>query len=1088
MAVGFTAPVTKAEKPPSPAPSGDGPRIVLVTGDTVVLDRGGQVAQIEPGPGRDRIPVQISRRADRTLVVPMDAEPLIRTGRLDERLFDVTELSRPEYRKRGPGLPLVVRYRGTAKAPEAELSKVLGTADRLGHELPAVNARAVRVGDAAGAARVWAALTDTTGPAGAGRTTAQGEELRAAEGVEKIWLDRVRRAGLDRSTTQIGAPAAWQSGLDGQGVKIAVLDTGVDDTHPDLAGRQLAERNFTGAPDAVDRRGHGTHVASIATGSGAKSGGKFKGVAPAASYLDGKVLDDNGYGLDSEILAGMEWAVAQGADVVNMSITGNDFPGLDVLEEGVNRLTATSGTLFTTIAGNNYNDGIDSPGSAEAGLTLGGVDHSDVLMPMSDRGPTRGDGGLKPDATAPGDNVVAAAVGAGDPATPGYVANTGTSMAAPHAAGAAALLKQKHPTWQAGALKGALAGSAKPGPYTVFEQGHGRIDVAAALARTVLVESPPLSFGRQRWPRHDDTATTRKVTYRNTGTAPVTLDLALTGTGPDGKPASPGVFALSTDRVTVPAGGTASVDVTASGRVSTADGLFTVQLTATGGGQTVRTLGSLDLEVESYDVTVKHIGRDGQPSLLHSTSLTALTGPAQTKRFDVDASVLRLPRGNYFLDSQVRIGNWRWPFDLISQPRLVVDRDTTVTVDARTARPVRVTVPDAAATPVDAKLARSVDVDGQQLRDEWTFTSFDDVRTAHLGPALPTGDRAALSFHGTWRKSPAEAYRLAFTAGGATLPTGVTRDFLPADLSTLHGEFGASTAGLYGMLDSLAVLDGSSGDRFSQRLDGLDLPGPYTLHVNARGVRWNLSLRQYDPQDRGADLHTGPRRYAPGKATPVRLGIGVFGPGVAADPNRPEARSGLTRSGDVISGCLPMFADGPGRWGQAPADAYATTLHRNGQPVFDGKGSLCDTPLTVPADRAEYRLSTTETRSGFTSVSTKVAAEWTFASQRTAAPVDLPVSTVRFSPELASDSTAPAGASSRVPVTVEGAAADGGVRSLTVRASYDDGRTWTKVPLVDGAVTVTNPAAGQSVALRAELVDTAGNTLQQTIHDAYRGR
>ncbi|MGW5678085.1 S8 family serine peptidase [Streptomyces sp. NPDC003860] len=1080
MAVGFTAPVTEAEKPPSPTPSGDGPRVVLVTGDTVVLDRGGQVAQIEPGPGRDRIPMQVSRRADRTLVVPMDAEPLIRTGRLDEGLFDVTELSRPEYRKRGPGLPLVVRYRGAAKAPKAALGKALGAADRLGHELPVVNARAVRVADAAGAARVWAALTDTTGPAGA--------ERRAAQGVEKIWLDRVRRAALDRSTTQIGAPTAWQSGLDGRGVKIAVLDTGVDDTHPDLAGRQLAERNFTGAPDAVDRYGHGTHVASIATGTGAKSGGKFKGVAPGASYLDGKVLEDNGDGFDSAILAGMEWAVAQGADVVNMSLGIKDAPGLDVLEESVNRLTASSGTLFTISAGNAPFIGVESPGSAEAALTLGGVDHSDVLMPKSARGPAPGDGGMKPDATAPGDSIVAAAIGAGAPATPGYVANTGTSMAAPHAAGAAALLKQKHPTWRAGALKGALAGSAKPGPYTVFEQGHGRIDVAAALARTVLVESPPLSFGRHLWPRHDDTATTRKVTYRNTGTAPVVLDLALTGTGPDGKPASPGVFALSADRVTVPAGGTADVDVTANGRVSTADGLFTVQLTATGGAQTVRTLGSLDLEVESYDVTVEHIGRDGQPTLRHLTSLTGLTGPAQAKRFDVDGPVLRLPRGNYFLDGRVRTGNRPWPFDLISQPRLVVDRDTTVTVDARTARPVRVTVPDATATPVGASLSLSADVDGQQIRDEWHLNSFDDVRTAHLGPALPSGDRAALSFHGTWRKSPAEAYRLAFTAGGSTLPTGVTRDFQPADLATLRGEFGASTAGLYGMLESLAVLDGSSGDRFSQRLDGLDLPGAYTLHVNARGVRWNLSLQQYDAQDRGADLRTGLRRYAPGKVTPVRMGVGVFGPGVAANPFRPAARSGLTRTGDVISGCLPMFADGPGRWGQAPADAYATTLHRNGAPAFDGPKSLCDTPLTVPADRAEYRLSTTETRSGFTSVSTKVATEWTFVSQRTAAPVALPVSTVRFSPELASDSTAPAGATSRVPVTVEGAAADGGVRSLTVRASYDDGRTWTTAPLADGVATVTNPAAGQSVTLRAELVDTAGNTLQQTIHDAYRGR
>ena len=98
--------------------------------------------------------------------------------------------------------------------------------------------------------------------------------------VEKVWLDGKRKSTLDHSVPQIGAPAAWEAGLTGAGVKVAVLDTGVDQTHPDLADREIAEQNFTEAPDNVDNFGHGTHVASIVAGTGAKSGGKYRGVAP----------------------------------------------------------------------------------------------------------------------------------------------------------------------------------------------------------------------------------------------------------------------------------------------------------------------------------------------------------------------------------------------------------------------------------------------------------------------------------------------------------------------------------------------------------------------------------------------------------------------------------------------------------------------------------------------------------------------------------------------------------------------------------------------------------------------------------------
>ena len=110
---------------------------------------------------------------------------------------------------------------------------------------------------------------------------------------------------------QIGAPAAWQAGFDGTGVTVGVLDTGIDASHPDFAGQLAEVRDFTGGNDPSDAVGHGTHVASTIAGSGAASGGRYRGVAPGAKLLVGKVCATNEC-QDSDIIAGMEWARAAG--------------------------------------------------------------------------------------------------------------------------------------------------------------------------------------------------------------------------------------------------------------------------------------------------------------------------------------------------------------------------------------------------------------------------------------------------------------------------------------------------------------------------------------------------------------------------------------------------------------------------------------------------------------------------------------------------------------------------------------------------------------------------------------------------------
>ncbi|WP_171074943.1 S8 family serine peptidase [Nonomuraea basaltis] len=209
---------------------------------------------------------------------------------------------------------------------------------------------------------------------------------------------------------QIGAPAAWEQGLTGKGVTVAVLDTGIATDHPDLSGKIIKSQDFSGKGSVEDGNGHGTHVASVVAGSGAASDGRYRGVAPDASLAVGKVLDDTGTGTSDSIIAGMQWAAADArAKVVNMSLGGYRTDGTDPMSEAVNALTREYGTLFVAATGN---DGADewvaAPAAADEALAVGSVSKSDVLSPFSNRGPRAGDGAAKPDLVAPGEGIVAA--------------------------------------------------------------------------------------------------------------------------------------------------------------------------------------------------------------------------------------------------------------------------------------------------------------------------------------------------------------------------------------------------------------------------------------------------------------------------------------------------------------------------------------------------------------------------------------------------------------------------------------------------------------------------------------------------------
>jgi subtilisin family serine protease len=353
--------------------------------------------------------------------------------------------------------------------------------------------------------------------------------------VEVIETEAEQEVDQSKATTaDVGAPPLWNQGITGTGIRIAVLDTGLDPSHPDLDDRDFRNwsnpvnpakvvdaRNFVGGEcvpvaGATDGHGHGTHVAGIATGTGEgappappfpSDDGGYAGIAPDAELAVGKVLTDAGAGLNSDLLAAMEWAAMPadpsscsiGAHVVNLSLGSESRPtrlntgsDIDLVSQMLNRLAVRYGTLFVAAAGNSgpfIGSVLESPGSAAQALSVAAsakdydVNHDDTLSgdacagyqhppsvgndcsagagtqppslgAFSSRGPS-GDVWLRPDISAPGYNIVSAQAAMGgalaqndlNRGTRGdalYATATGTSMATPATVGSAALLLQAY--------------------------------------------------------------------------------------------------------------------------------------------------------------------------------------------------------------------------------------------------------------------------------------------------------------------------------------------------------------------------------------------------------------------------------------------------------------------------------------------------------------------------------------------------------------------------------------------------------------------------------------------------------------------
>ncbi|MFF6774538.1 S8 family serine peptidase [Streptomyces sp. NPDC012637] len=639
--------------------------VTLVTGDRVTvsgLEGGGKTVTVDRAEGATGA-VRIETSGDRITVIPDEARPYLASGALDERLFDVTGLV-------GQGLtdelPLIVTYGKGARAAVPR-----GT--RTVRALPSIGGAAVKATDPAA---FWRSFTS---PA-----------TRSAGG--KVWLDGRVEATMAQSNAQIGTARAWEAGLTGKGVKVAVLDTGADLTHPDLVGRVAESKSFIEGQEVADRNGHGTHVSSTVGGSGAGSDGLEKGVAPGATLAVGKVLSDQGSGSESQIIAGMEWAAKDvDAKIVSMSL-GSQEPsdGTDPMAQAVNTLSAETGALFVIAAGNSGAPGsIGSPGAADSALTIGAVDPADEAAYFTSKGPRRGDQALKPDLSAPGVGILAArsqlVSGSGL-----YTSMSGTSMATPHVAGVAALLAEKHPDWTGAQLKSALMSSSKPLSDPAYDLGAGRVDVAAAITADVTATGSA-DLGFHSWPYEANEPVTRTVTYTNSSDAPVELDLAVEGM-PEG------TAALADTALTVPAHGTASTTVTGDGTkapVGTSSGRITA---TTGGARVAHTALGMVKEEERYTLTVHVKNRDGAPApaYLGVQKLAAGEDPFPAAVGESGTLELRLKPGTYsvdtFLDVRGSKGADSLGLGFLTEPEVVLDRDREITLDGRRLREIRAEV------------------------------------------------------------------------------------------------------------------------------------------------------------------------------------------------------------------------------------------------------------------------------------------------------------------------------------------------------------------------------------------------------------
>ncbi|HEY3370920.1 MAG TPA: S8 family serine peptidase, partial [Prolixibacteraceae bacterium] len=321
-------------------------------------------------------------------------------------------------------------------------------------------------------------------------------EVKKLKYVSKVEKDQLVGINDEGSNEAIEVPRVWKElGYTGKGVVIAIVDTGVDTAHVCFTGNKFVKGyDFANNDDnPYDDHFHGTHCAGIA----AANSDKIRGVAPNARIMPVKVMNNEGWGRNSDIIAGIEFAVDpdhdpstnDGAQVLSLSLGGTGYPD-DAMSVAIDN-AVLHGAVCVVAAGNagSNNYTIQSPGCSRRALTVGSCSNSGLTSMFSSRGPSQITQAVKPEVSAPGENIYSSIPGNK------YENLSGTSMATPHVAGLAALILQKNPTWEPENVKSAIIQSAQKKSGKVLEEGYGMVNAYKALQNDLVIAPYVLDLG-----------------------------------------------------------------------------------------------------------------------------------------------------------------------------------------------------------------------------------------------------------------------------------------------------------------------------------------------------------------------------------------------------------------------------------------------------------------------------------------------------------------------------------------------------------------------------------------------------------------
>jgi len=953
--------------------------------------------------------------------------------------------------------------------------------------------------------------------------------VAALPGVASMQAERLRHIALSDSVPLVGAPTVWatQDGLgnpvDGRGTRIAILDTGIDYTHPDLGGclgptcKVITGYNATlGNWSVLDPNGHGTHVAGIAAANGA-----LKGVAPGASLFAYTVCNTFGVCADADVIEGLERAAdpdgngdpADHVEVANLSLGGPGSPD-DALSQAVDH-AVDLGMVVVVASGN---DGprflaVGSPGVARNALTVGATTKTDSLATFSARGPvpaTLAD--LKPDLLAPGARITSTVPAAGQYGNASlYASLSGTSMAAPHAAGAAALLRQAHPGLSALDIKSALMNASLDLDLTPFEQGAGRLRVDQAASAPFVASPGSLGYGAPRM----GGSTALTLTLRNATPLTQTIELSATaGFVSNGVlPPPTGVTsvsapALSAYSVTLTPMASATVVVTPVIANDAAEGYYAGAVFASGSGHLARIPLAYALLSQ---VVVRVIDVDGADWIDDFGAISLFNPEEPTARFVAPGmpitthvasglyNVHAFARGSSYYAGTLYPGASITPLVLMTQTVIVPNSANDIALRAADAAVVMIDTRGPAGDPTLVHNWRAA-FTGPAYTASLNVSSIDFTLPEALyalpaqiplriSPPTP-GVRLSLGFNAYGYTRPmsrfvAEAARTGLIAPAAATLTSWADQALSLDWAfaagdPIPGSVGLSNAGAMSRetrLDAhgaapVAQYAGASfaaGELISLSAGGVfggRIPGAQrTLYTRGGGI-----LRYLE----GDALAGRQTTIGASESAPLRLGGMSLYPAVTFSPTAEALLIGTPLFGTDQGGLL--------RWG----DAASLTLSLDGSPV--GAMALCETrgkcadratesmPLAGPG---QYRVTISSTHATGIGRLNRIVAGFILPSPDPRPPIvtglNLPQ---RYLPNAPISFT--------LSVTGTGWPVDQAVGSY----SLDEGATWSALTLTNtaqGYAAVLHPGSAPSVSLAFTITDQAGNWLAwETLPAAQR--